>query len=289
MLKSPCVVTVGSLHYDIVVEASHRPVAGETVTGKKWFPKFGGKGGNQAVAAASAGVVSRMVSAVGDDDFSAFLLRSLKAGGVDDRWVAHLPHEDSGMSVAISDASGDYGAVIVSGANLKIQPEQLAGADLWQDARVLVLQNEVSTEINRAAAKAARSRGMEVVLNAAPYRPMPSDLLELVTILVVNGGEAEALGSCPVVNLDAACQAAETLLELVPSVVVTAGGDGVAIASSSGTMSLPAEPVELVSTHGAGDCFTGTFAARLCFGDTLDQAAKAANVAAGNHVSRPKT
>src|SRR5436190_23136953 len=114
----PIIVVVASLHFDIMVDAPDRPRKGETVTGFAWRPKFGGKGGNQAVAAAKAGAEVRMAGAVGADEFGRFLLEALGAGGVDASRVARLPGARSGMSVAISDAGGDYGAVIVSGANL---------------------------------------------------------------------------------------------------------------------------------------------------------------------------
>jgi len=143
MSHSPCAVVVGSLHYDIVVSAPHRPAAGETVTGSRWRPAFGGKGGNQAAAVVAAGVPCRMVSAVGNDAFAAFLRAGLATAGVDDRHVATVPDLGSGMSVAIMDAGGDYGAVIVSGANLRIDPAVMEEDRLWHGVSHLVLQNEV--------------------------------------------------------------------------------------------------------------------------------------------------
>src|SRR5215211_1778207 len=169
----PVVVVVGSLHYDIMVDAPDRPRKGETVTGYSWRPKFGGKGGNQAVAAAKAGADVRMAG----------------AGGVDASRVARLPGAGSGMSVAISDAGGDYGAVIVSGANLLVDPAALAEPGLWQGARALILQNELPDAINISAARAARTAGATVCLNAAPYRPLPGELAALIDVLVVNAIE----------------------------------------------------------------------------------------------------
>ena len=170
--SKPVVVVVGSLHYDIMVDAPDRPRKGETVTGYAWRPKFGGKGGNQAVAAAKAGAEVRMAGAVGADEFGRFLLDGLSAGGVDASRVARLPEAGSGMSVAIADASGDYGAVIVSGTNLLVDPAALAEPRLWQGASALILQNEMPEATNLAAARAARAVGATVCLNAAPYRPL---------------------------------------------------------------------------------------------------------------------
>ena len=279
------VVVVGSLHYDIFVEAPHRPAAGETVTGVRWFPKFGGKGGNQAVAAAKQDIQTSMVSAVGDDGFADFLLAGLQTGGVDTAHVSRAEDVGTGMSVAISDASGDYGAVIVSGSNLVIDPRQLEMPKLWQGATHLMLQNEIPEETNLVAARAARSRGVSVCLNAAPWRPMSDEFLSLVDILVVNALEAEAMCGVEVNDLATAQEAATALSPRFTHVVVTAGGDGVAFASKADKFAVPGEKVKVISTHGAGDCFIGTFVARLAAGDRFSQALELANRAAARHIS----
>jgi ribokinase len=285
--QSPAVVVVGSLHYDIMVDAPDRPMKGETVAGFAWRPKFGGKGGNQAVAAVKAGATVRMAGAVGDDDFGRFLIRHLTEGGVDQSWIATLPKTASGMSVAISDAGGDYGAVIVSGANLSIDLDAIAAPALWTDAKALILQNEVPDAVNLAAARAARQAGAMVCINAAPYRDLPTGLADLIDVIIVNAVEAEQLCNIRVDDLASAAHAARTLSGTFPTAVVTAGGDGVA-ACGRGTqpIELPALPVELVSTHGAGDMFVGTLAATLAAGATLGDSLTAANRAAAELVSR---
>ncbi|MBS1301373.1 ribokinase [Loktanella sp. SALINAS62] len=282
---SAAVVVVGSLHYDIFVEAPHRPAAGETVTGSRWFPKFGGKGGNQAVAVARQGARTSMVSAVGKDGFADFLLDGLSKGGVDTAHIAKADNVGTGMSVAISDASGDYGAVIVSGSNLTIDPQSLSMPELWDGATHLILQNEISEETNLAAAQAARSHGVTVCLNAAPWRGMSDAFLSLVDILIVNALEAEALCGIAVNDLDTAQSAAAALSERFTSVVVTAGGDGVAFASDADRVAIKADKVKVVSTHGAGDCFIGSLVARLAAGDAFGSALGFANQEAARHVS----
>ena len=187
------VIVVGSLHYDIVVDAPDRPRKGETVAGRRWSPKLGGKGGNQAAAARRQGVPTAMVGAVGDDSFGAALLTGLDRAQVDRTNVAVLSGIGSGMSVAIFDDDGDYGAVIVSGANLAIAPGQ-AGNELLSQGKVLVLQNEIPEVTNEAVARHARDLGLSTILNAAPARPFTTDLPDLVDILVVNAIEAEMLG-----------------------------------------------------------------------------------------------
>lgn len=290
MTKSspPVVVVVGSLHYDIMVDAPDRPRKGETVTGHAWRPKFGGKGGNQAVAAVKAGAVVRMAGAVGDDDFGRFLLDRLAAGGVEHANVAVLAGARSGMSVAISDAGGDYGAVIVSGSNLAIAPDAVADPALWKGTRALILQNEVPDAVNLAAARAAEAAGALVCLNAAPVRPLPDELAALVDVLVVNAIEAEGLCGVPVVDLASAETAAADLSSRFPAVVVTAGGDGVAGARrGEDPCSQPALRVELVSTHGAGDVFVGALVASMVStpSESFASHLAAANAAAARHVS----
>ncbi|WAJ28852.1 PfkB family carbohydrate kinase [Antarcticirhabdus aurantiaca] len=288
--QPPVIVVVGSLHYDIMVDAPDRPRKGETVTGHAWVPKFGGKGGNQAVAAARAGAHVRMAGAVGDDAFGRFLRAALEDGGVDATHVETLAGTGSGMSVAISDAGGDYGAVIVSGANIAIDPGRVAAADLWAGASALILQNEVPDAVNVAAARAAKAAGALVCLNAAPYRPLSDDLAGLLDVLVVNAIEAEQFGSRGVAGLDDARAAAEALAARFPVVVVTAGGDGVAgVKRGEPTVTLRARPVTLVSTHGAGDVFVGALVAALTFGKPFDESLSDANEAAGRHVSTTKS
>jgi ribokinase len=247
------VVVAGSLHYDIMVDAPDRPRKGETVAGISWSPKFGGKGGNQALASQGQGVPTAMVCAVGSDDFGVALLVGLDRGGVDRSAVATLSGVGSGMSVAIFDAEGDYGAVIVSGANLVISANQ-AQDELLRSAKVLILQNEIPEEINKDIARRAKQFGVTTILNAAPARAFETTLPGCVDILIVNAIEAEMLGSTPVHSLADAARAAASLTSRFAAVVVTAGGHGVAFQDEAGgKVSLPSIPVKVQSTHGAGD------------------------------------
>ncbi|MCF1709735.1 ribokinase [Tabrizicola sp. J26] len=285
MAPSDTVLVAGSLHYDIMVEADHLPRPDETAVGSRWYPKFGGKGGNQAVAIARAGGRVRMLGAVGTDDFGNFLRAGLRSAGVDDRYVATLSDHGSGMSVAIQDRAGDYAATIVSGANLFI-PRPANAADLWSGIGLVVLQNEVSPALNLSVAQEARSLGIPTLLNAAPWRDPAPDFVELVDILVVNAVEAEMMGAGKVDSLEAARAAADHLAHRFGSVVVTAGGNGLA-ASRAGleTIVLPAERVKVVSTHGAGDAFIGAFAAATIQGERLKEACQRASHAAALHVA----
>jgi ribokinase len=284
--QTTVVLVVGSLHHDIMVEADHLPRVDETAVGTRWYPKFGGKGGNQAAAVAATGVRARMAGAVGRDGFGAFLLQALDQAQVDRGFVRQLDGVGSGMSVAIQDRAGDYAATIVSGANLKIDPSELADPSLWDEVKVLVLQNEIPESVNLAAAKAAQAQGVALILNAAPAREVPEELRRLVDVLVVNAVEAEMSGAAPVSDLESAQAAARHLARQFGSVIVTAGAQGLAVCEAGGeAIVVPARKVKVVSTHGAGDCFTGTLAAKLAMGQSLVEACHAASDAAAWHVA----
>ncbi|MCQ2005974.1 ribokinase [Rhizobium sp. NRK18] len=285
----PAVVVFGSLHYDIIVKGPGRPRKGETVTGTSWHPACGGKGGNQAVAAVRQGVASAMIGAVADDAFGHALLDHLDRHGVDRSHVRVLVGEGSGMSVAIFDAEGDYGAVIVSGSNLKLGEDDVEAASaLFAADNILVLQNEVPDGANVLAAKAMKKAGGRVVLNAAPARALSPELAALVDILVVNALEAQAIAGGPDIGtLDETLASARVLAGSFPVAVVTAGGSGVAFASREGLSgTVPPIEVEVVSTHGAGDEFIGVMTARLLQGDEIEGALIAANKAAADLVGR---
>ncbi len=288
---SPSVIVFGSLHYDIMVHGPARPRKGETVTGESWHPKCGGKGGNQAVSAAKTGIRTAMIGAVADDAFGRALVENLDRRGVDHRFVKVADDVGSGMSVAIFDSEGDYGAVIVSGSNLTLgQSDVDRAAELFSEQSVLVLQNEVPELANVAAAKAMKTAGGRVILNAAPARELSPALSELVDVIVVNAIEAEQLTDVAVFDsLAGALDAARLLARTYPAAVVTAGGEGVVCATKSGEeFSIEAIKVKLVSTHGAGDEFTGLLAAEIAKGTRMEDALRAANHAAAVLVSTPR-
>jgi len=280
------IAVTGSLHYDIMLDAPHRPEKGETVMGSACHYKFGGKGGNQAVAAARAGAAVRFAGAVGDDPQGRFLLDQLQQAGVDCAAVTTIDHLPSGMSVAITDAEGDYGAVVVSNANQHIALSVFEQPAYWQDVSMLVLQNEVPEAVNLRAAQAARARGITVCVNAAPARTLSPEFERCIDLLVVNAIEARDMCQISVQDLASARTAAEALGRRFARVVVTAGEHGVAYSEAGDTGSLAAQKVTLVSTHGAGDCFVGVLCQRLSHGATLATAVNEANRAAAAHVSR---
>ncbi len=283
------VSVIGSLHLDIVVQAPRLPSLDETLVGSAWAYKCGGKGGNQAVAAAQFGARTSMGGCVGDDDFGRRLRKNLKSAGIDEGHVEIVSTSSSGMSVAILDPNGEYGAVIVSGANLALDPHAIAEAwpSLWH-SRVLLLQNELTDEVNEVAAKAARGHGGQIVLNAAPGRAWNPHLTGLIDILVVNRVEASMLSGSTVKTPDDAEAAVGKLKRLAPWIIVTLGREGLVwFGNDKGPVRMPALPVSAISSHGAGDCFCGALAARVAVGDSLAASCDFACVAAGLFVAAP--
>lgn len=275
----PIILTAGSLHLDVIVQAPGLPRPDQTIAGTGVTYAFGGKGGNQAVACARAGAEAHMAGAVGSDDFAITLRQALDAAGVRRAGVQTHPGA-SGMSVAILDPAGSYGAIIVSGANLLFQPEATA---FPRGCTTLLLQNEIPEAANLFLAQRAASAGIRVILNAAPARPMSPALLRLLDLLIVNRGEAADLLGQTEASLDPKA-AAKALAALGPkAAIVTLGADGLA---ADRFVQRPV-PAEVVSTHGAGDAFTGALAAEWARGADLDQAARFAQTAASLHVATP--
>ncbi len=285
---NPTITVLGSLHLDVVVRAPRLPLLGETLIGSSQVLKAGGKGLNQAVACARAGVATRMLGAIGDDAFGRSLLAHLVANAVDVDYIVTLRGHASGMSVAIVEDAGDYAAAVVSGANAELSESIVAA---WEPALrnsvALVLQNEVPVLANMAAARFMASLGRPVILNAAPTRDLSPEALVGVSLLVMNAVEAEMMGSPAVNDLKTAEVAASFLLErLGAAAVVTAGPSGAAWVAPGGAHGcVSGRRVDVVCTLGAGDAFIGRLASSLIGGAELGTAVAAANEAAARHIS----
>jgi ribokinase len=278
------VIVCGSLHLDVMVQAPHLPRVDETAVGTGWGTVCGGKGGNQAEMAARLGAKTAMIGRVGDDAFGRQLRANLEANGIDHREVTLDPTRGSGMSVAILQPDGTYGAVIVSGANLGLEPAACCRSyAALGAARVLVLQNEIPETVNAAIAAAAMDA--HVIVNAAPARAIDPALYQHVDTLVVNRVEAEMIASRPVADTAGALAALPALGGGRRNVIVTLGGDGLVLQPRDGApTTLAPHRVNVVSTHGAGDCFIGALAAELARGAALAPAASFANRAAATLV-----
>ncbi|MDH3913856.1 MAG: ribokinase [Rhodospirillales bacterium] len=282
-MTSPMVLVAGSLHYDVVVTADRLPGLDETLPGRSVSYLCGGKGGNQAIAAALHGVPTAMAGRVGDDAFGRTLLDNLGRAGVDRSRVAVSMGMSSGMSVAIVTSEGDYGAVIVSAANLAIDA---ADIQIPRGARVVLLQNEIPETANAVLAEKARDTGAKVILNAAPARPFETAFRSHIDLLIVNRFEATMLCGHAIESNADAIGAAGSLAASGCDSIVTLGGGGVVLAFADGEpRHFPALRVQVHSTHGAGDVFAGALAARSALGADLHAALDYAQVAAALHVS----
>ena len=274
------VFVAGSLHWDIVVDAPRLPRLDETLMGRSVNYRFGGKGGNQAVAAARMGASVAMAGRIGRDAFGAQLRQALAAAGVDHAQVLDCENA-SGMSVAIVDAAGDYGAVVVSAANTTLEAGDIR---LPNGLKVMLLQNEVPAAVNVALAKRAED-DTRILLNAAPVREVPQELLTRVDVLIANRVEAAAMTGANSETLEPET-AVRQLCAMGPrAAVVTVGAAGLACADAQGVTRLPAHRVDAVSSHGAGDMFCGALAAELARGTPLVGAARFGNAAAALAVS----
>ena len=280
------IVVFGSLHYDIFVDSPLLPIIGETVTGNNWYPKVGGKGGNQAIAVSKSNVTIKLISAVGKDNFSKYILKNLEKENIDTKYIQLLESCNTGISVAISNNDGDYGAVIVSGANLNIKTDILNDSNFWKNVKILMLQNEIDETTNIYAAKKAKEYGVIVFYNAAPAKKMNLDLFKLIDILLVNEIEAKYIANMEILNLEDLKTASKILSNNIPIVIISAGEKGVMLCEKDkNPIHFEGLKVLVKSTHGAGDTFAGTFCANLVLGKKLIEAIKIANKKAAEFIS----
>ncbi|GAA4467150.1 ribokinase [Phytohabitans houttuyneae] len=273
------VVVVGSANLDLVVTAPALPRPGETVLGGEFTTVPGGKGANQAVAAARAGGRVSFVGAVGDDDFARPQRDNLVAADVDVSRLRTVPGP-SGVALIAVDQHAENLIVVAPGANAALAG--LSPEDRAEVARadVLLCQLEIPVETVAEAAATARANGTVVVLNAAPARTLPAAVLSTVDLLVVNEGEAEVLAGRPAEPGD--------LLDLVPRVVMTLGARGAAYADRDGLrLDVAAPAVTAVDTTAAGDAFTGALAVAWAEGRPVEEAVRWACAAGAVCATRP--
>lgn len=273
----PCIVVVGSLNMDLVVTAPRRPKKGETLTGTDFATYIGGKGNNQAIAAARCGGKVTMVGRIGTDNFGESLLQKLSHEEVDAQFVQRDATSRTGIAAIIVDAEGDNSIVIVPGANGTLSPTDVDRAtDAIASAKALLLQLEIPLETAMRAAILARKSGCAVILNPAPAQPLPPAFLEQVDILIPNEGEVALL-----TGASEAKAAARALRATYPrmTVIVTLGEHGALVVGAEGEQHIPGHLMEVVDTTAAGDAFCGAMAVALGGGKSLIEAVRFANAA----------
>jgi ribokinase len=281
-VSSSSVVVVGSINEDVVLLLSRAPQPGETVTAERSTRRAGGKGANQAVAAARAGATVRMIGRVGDDATGERMLEDLRREGVDADAVRALPGVATGTAYITVTADGENTIVLDPGANARLSADDVtAHRDALAGAAVMLAQLEVPVDTVAAAVRAARDAGVRPVVTLAPAQEVPAELLTGLDPLLVNEHEAGFLLGVDNVAEDVP-GSARRLLDLGPtSVVITLGPQGAVLADSDGVQQLPALKVhEVVDTTGAGDAFAGVLASALARGASLSEGVQA-GLAAG--------
>ncbi|HSJ53407.1 MAG TPA: ribokinase [Anaerolineae bacterium] len=282
------IVVIGSLNMDLVVRTARRPQAGETVSGSDFQTIPGGKGANQAVAAARCGGRVSMLGRVGQDVFGPALVENLVRCGVDATHVHLDAGAPTGTALIVVDGEGQNSIVVVPGANGHVDRHDVNRLEpLWGRARYLLLQLEVPLPAVSYAVETASRHGVRIILNAAPACPAAGHLLSRVDFLVVNELEAQALSGVPVTGLEAAAEAARQLLARgVPIVILTLGRAGALLATEAGMHHVPARKVAAVDTTAAGDAFIGALAVALFRSFPLTEAVRYATCAGTLAVTR---
>ena len=285
-------IVLGSTNTDLVIRGSRLPSAGETVLGGRFFQAAGGKGANQAVAAARAGSAPvAFLGAVGDDEFGRQSLAGLKAENIDCQFVRVIPGASSGVALILVDARGENLISVASGANLLLTKHDVANPpdELFSAGRVFLASLEVPLLVVEAGLRRAKGAGLTTLLNPAPVSDAAAvrGLLPLVDVLTPNATEASLLAGLPVNSPHAAAAAAKELLAAgCRTVIVTLGAQGLLFATQNGIeRHLPAFRVSAVDTTAAGDCFSGVLAAALESGAELPAAIRFAAAAAALSVT----
>ncbi len=280
------ILVAGAINTDLVAYVERAPEAGETITGRSFEMHGGGKGANQAVAAARSGASTVMLGGVGDDEFGSARKAGLTADGIDISWVRTFDDVSSGVALITVEATGENRIAYIPAATAVVEPQHAREAiDAVQPALVLAA-NELSRSCHVELFSWARNHGIPVVFNVAPFSAEARDLVEMVDVLIVNRGEALALLDEVDEGVDAG-ELGQRLRALgVDRVIVTLGSDGVIGVSRDGIHHEEGVPVEVVDTTGAGDTFCGAFAARLAEGASFTEAIRFGNVAGAIAVTR---
>ncbi|MEN6410049.1 MAG: ribokinase [Anaerolineaceae bacterium] len=277
------ILVLGSLNMDLVVRSPRHPQPGETILGGEFNTFPGGKGANQAVAAARLGASVEMIGRVGTDAFGDALLATVAKDGVS---TAHILRDAAATGVALItvDAAGQNTIVVASGANARVSPQDVdAASGAFENAAALVLQLECPLPAVVRAAEAAKARRIPVILNPAPAQPLPAHLLSGVDYLIPNQTEL-ALLSGGITDLNEAVRWQKS--QNIRCLIVTLGGEGVWASDETGTHRLPAFNVTPLDTVAAGDAFVGAFAVALSEGQPLEQALRWGNAAGAISVTR---
>ena len=284
------IVVIGSSNTDMVVKTSHLPVGGETVLGGDFFMNPGGKGANQAVAAARYGNRVVFVAKTGDDMFGATVREGLLKDGIITDYVFVDPQHPSGVALITIDQSAENCIVVASGANMHLDKADIdKAADEIRSADIVLMQLESPISTVEYAAQMAAEAGVKVVLNPAPApsEPLSEELLKNLFLITPNRSEASRITGIEVTDMESAHRAIHAIYAMGPkNVIITLGSEGSLIYDGSMVMRVDACKVEAVDTTAAGDTYNGVLVSVLAEGRSLIEAVREANVAAAISVTR---
>lgn len=283
------ITVIGSSNTDMVVMTTHFPAPGETILGGEFLMNAGGKGANQAVAAARLGGRVFFAGKVGSDIFGENAIKNIKNEGIDASGISTDPEAASGVAQIIVDKKGENSIVVAPGANLKLNRDDIDNAENQiTQADILLIQLEIPVDTIIYAAKKAHKLGKKVILNPAPATELPDELFTYLYMITPNESETELLTGISVTDEPSAAEAAKVLKKRgVENIIITMGSKGAFIFTDEMQKIIPAYNVKAVDTTAAGDCFNGALAVAIAAGTDLEEAVRFANRAASIAVTRP--
>lgn len=287
-MKKDKIVVIGSSNVDLLMKMDHLPEKGETVTDAEFFQVYGGKGANQAVAAARAGGKVAFVNCVGEDAYTPQMLQNYKNDGIDTKYVFHEKDVASGHALIMIGGKGMNYLSVAPGANYRLTPDKIDEAmPLIEQAALIVLQYEILEETLKYIIDLANKIGIPVLWNFAPARSFDLSYVPKVNILVLNEVEAGYLAKMQVDNQQDAEVAAKKLLDSgVENVIITLGAQGAFVMNNGGKVQVPSFEVDAVDTTAAGDTFCGAYAVAMVEGQSEKACLQFASAAAAISVTR---
>ena len=272
----------------MVISMDHLPLPGETLIGGEFFMNSGGKGANQAVAAARLGGNVSFIAKVGNDPFGKRALEQYRAEGIDVKHILTDPEQPSGVALIMVDAQGENSIAVASGANAHLTTKDLDNAkEILSRADIVLMQLETPITTVEHAANVAKRSGAKVILNPAPAQPLPESLLQNLYILIANETEAEFISGTQITDMDSVARAADILCDKgVEKVVITLGSRGAFVKERGNYHQIPGLKVKAVDATAAGDTFCGALCVALAEGKNLTEAVTFANRCAAVTVTR---
>ena len=282
------IVVVGSSNVDLIMKMDHLPEKGETVTNAEFMQVYGGKGANQAVAAARAGGNVAFVNCVGEDAYTPQIVQNYKKDGIDTRFVFEEKGIASGHALIMIGGDGQNIISVAPGANYRLSPAKINEAlPVFNEAALIVMQYEITEETIKHVIDIANQKNIPVLWNMAPARAFDLSYLPKINVLVLNEVEAGFLTQLKVENEEQATKAAQVLVKKgVEKVIITLGAKGALVFTNNEKVSVPAFNVQAVETTAAGDTFCGAFAVALVERKTLKESLEFASAAATISVTR---